>query len=114
MAEHHVLREGVVKHAPSGADHSLAFASDVPGNADARREVLLVRVVEARQSGLTDLRESEGSSSRSRGDAGDIAQQIVLFADHAVVVVTQTEVDGQALRGAVAILHIESDAVFMR
>ncbi len=35
MAHHHVLREGVVEHAETGADYRFAFAGDVPGDAGA-------------------------------------------------------------------------------
>ena len=41
------------------ADDRFAFSGHVPGDADARGEVLLVGIVEAAQAGLTDLRESK-------------------------------------------------------
>ena len=66
MAEDHVLRERVIEHAEAGADDSLAFSGDVPRGADARGKVLLVRVVQTAQSGLTDLRQGEGSVAASR------------------------------------------------
>src|SRR5690349_8296162 len=108
MAKYHVLRERVVEHSPSSANHRLSLTSNVPRHTHAWRKILLVRIVEGTKTGLTDLGESEGSGSRRRRDACDVAQQVVLFAHHAEVVVAQSEIDRQALRRTEAVLNIES------
>src|ERR1700757_4346883 len=59
MAEHHVLGEGIEEHAESGPDYRLPFSSCIPCSADARGEVLFVRVIEAAQSRLAHLRKGE-------------------------------------------------------
>src|SRR5262245_66402671 len=47
----HVLRESIVEDAVTGTHDRSAFASEVPGNADPRRPVVVVRLVQASGAG---------------------------------------------------------------
>src|SRR6266849_1904491 len=112
MAEHHVLREGIIEHPETGAHHGSTFSGDVPDEADARGEILLVWVVELAQTGLTHLRESEVRVGEIK--TGDIAEKIVLLANHAEVVPTKAIIQSQPRRQAEAVLGIETEVVFKR
>src|SRR5580704_4191943 len=112
VAEHHVLRESVEEHAPSSADDSLAFAGRIPGSAQARGKVGVDRIVEAAQSGLSDLGESEGSGAWVGRNAGDVAEQVVLLADDAEVVVAEAVVEGEARGGSEAVLNVKAKTIF--
>src|SRR5260370_24772422 len=57
MAKHHVLREGIVEHAETGADHGSTFSGYIPCSTHSRCEVFLVRVIQPAQARLTHLRD---------------------------------------------------------
>ena len=71
MSKRHVLREGVKENTVTRADNSPALSCDVPCSADARSEVFLVRVIQAAQPRLADLRKRESVVDRIK--VGDIA-----------------------------------------
>ena len=66
MAEHHVLREGVVEHTETGTNNRLALPGQIPRSTHARSEVFVVGIVEAGQSRLADLGQRESSGSWRR------------------------------------------------
>src|SRR5580700_5294712 len=109
MALNHVLRERIKEHAEAGADHRLAFSADVPCEARARREILLVRVVKAAEAGLAHLRQGEGLAGGI--EIGDVAEKIVLLLDHSGVVPAQAVIQSQLGRETVAVLGIEAEVL---
>src|ERR1019366_677323 len=112
MAEHHVLREGIVEHAKARPDYGLPFSGDIPCEAGARGKIFLVWVVELAQARLTHLREGEGVADRI--EIGDIAEKVALFLDHAVVVPTETIIQSQSRRQVEAVLGIETEVILKR
>ncbi len=52
-----ILRESIVEEPVACANHRPAFTRHVPSNANARRKILVVRFVEAVQSGRSYLRQ---------------------------------------------------------
>src|SRR3954452_12916509 len=101
-----VLRKGVVIHAPSCAEHGLPCSEDVVSHAETGTEIVPVLGIEfAGSAGLTDELE--------RARAIDEAELVVLFADDAVVIPTQSPVEGEALSEAPVVLNVEAVAVFV-
>ncbi len=88
MAQYHVLRERVKEHAETCPDYRLPFSGYVPCGAHARSEVLLVRVVQAAQPGLSNL--SERKCLRDRIERGDVTEEVVLLLHDAEIVPAQT------------------------
>src|SRR5258708_32923733 len=111
MAEHHILGESVVEHSKAGTDHRFALASDVPRHADTRGEVFLVRVIQAAQSRLPYLRQSECPGARGWRHAGDVAEQIVLFLHDTELVPAEAAVESQPRGCAEAVLDIQAEIV---
>ncbi len=100
MAQENVLCKRIVEHAPSTANHGLAFAGEVVGKRNARGKVIQIFVVEL-------------TSGDFRGAGGvEAVEQIILLMHHAEVVPTQAEVYCQAWSPAEAVLDIEAMTIF--
>jgi len=84
VSQEEVLREGVVENAEAGANYRLAFAEGIPGQAEARSEVVVVRLVKAAEPGRPYLRQGDRGCGRVK--PGNIAKQVVLFLDDTEVV----------------------------
>src|SRR5579871_482552 len=110
VAERHVLGERIVEHAKSGTNHGLSFTSYVPGSADARGEILLVRIVKTAQARLSNLRQRERSTGGIQ--VRNVAEEVVLLLHDSEIVPAQTVVEGQVRGRAEAILNIKTEVVF--
>lgn len=110
MSQSHILREGIEEEAETAPDHGFFLACYVPCGTDAGSKVRLVGVIKLVQPWLADLRKGKGIVSRVQ--IGDGAQQVVLLADHAIVIPAQTVVNGKTRGNAETVLSVESEVVF--
>src|SRR6185369_1143824 len=93
-----ILREGIVEHAPTGSHHRLAFAGDVPGQSDSRRKVVEVPIVQ--------MIEPAGADKPQAVRWIEVAQQAMLLANLAEVVVADSEIDREIAAPSNAVLNI--------
>ncbi len=108
MSQEHVLREGIVENAISGAKHRRPLTRGIPGERHARSEILVVGIVESRWTARSaDLHQ------RSTVVRQQPVEQIVLLARYTKVVPAQAQVQRQARRPAEAVLDVESVAVLV-
>src|SRR5580704_11449247 len=112
VGQNHVLREGVEEQAVSGAEHRFPLPSNIPCHADAGGTIPVVRLIKVDQPALSHLGECEGSAPCGRSFARDVAEQIVLLADHAEVVPAQPIVQSQPWGDAIIVLQVEAVAPF--
>ena len=103
IAERH---EGIetalfVVQAAAAADNGPAASAEVPGEADTRREVVVIAV-----KGFAE-RAATGLEKTFSGD--EISDQIVGFGENGGEFVSQTEVQGEARRHSPIVLHEKSD-----
>src|ERR1700730_2535008 len=94
LAHEEVLRKRVVEESPAGAHYSLAFATDVPGRAQTRREIIPVAVVELATAAL------QHQALR----AIEIAETLALFVNHSEVVPAQPQVESDPWPAAPSVL----------
>jgi len=74
-------------------------------------EILVIRIVETAQTGLTDLGESKGSSGQVK--VCDVAEKVVLLADDAEVVPAKPIIKSQPWSYAIAVLGIKAKVVLV-
>src|SRR5581483_10944116 len=99
-----VLREGVVEQSPAGAEHGFTLSEDVVGEAETRAEVVPVLGIQAaRTARLSNVLQVSGGRKN--------AEQIVLLADHAVIIPAQTVVKGELRSEAPVVLEVEGVVV---
>ena len=92
MTEEHILRESIVKQAPSATNDRFSFARHVIGEGDARGKVVVVLAVE-----LVGLDIVSGTTVRRRIEG---VEHVRLFTSHTEVVPTNAIVKSQLGRDA--------------
>src|SRR5208283_3117699 len=98
MPDEHVLRIGIVENAETGPDDSFALPGNIPGHAEARRPVLVIRLVKAA------LAHRENFTGRGI----NVGEHVVLFLDDPEIVIAQAEIEGETPREANTVLQIKS------
>src|SRR5208283_1295704 len=109
MAEDHVLGEGIIEHAPSGANHRLSLSTDVVGKSYARGEIVVVGVVKPGRTASAATHPQQRTAGRGLVNS---VEQVVLFAGHAEVIPAQAHGHSQARGPAKAVLDVETFAIF--
>ena len=102
MPHEHVLRERIIKNSPAATDNGLFSARDVPGSANTRGPIVVIRIV---KTPIRDLNIGPGAGIK----IGEIA---VLLLNNAEIVVTQTEVQREFARHVDAVLNIPGIRIF--
>src|SRR5580704_347152 len=111
LTEKHILGDAVEKHSPTCADYRAAFAKGIPSHAQARREVLVVRLIHRAQPWLAQLRQRYGLCYRVK--RSDVGEQAVFLADDAIIIPAQPEIESESRTYLPSILSIQAVIVLV-